>query len=122
MKGDAFLRCLLAIAVVAAILACAAGGAHLHAEAVAAGGVRVSPSDVFSNSSLLVVKVNILNDAGSPIVVDLDAARLTLADGRVLSPASHAKGAKTIEARESELGVLRRSWLPSQRAASAAAG
>lgn len=34
---------------------------HLHAEAVAGGGVRVSPSDVYSNGSVLVAKVNVFN-------------------------------------------------------------
>jgi outer membrane protein OmpA-like peptidoglycan-associated protein len=82
---------------------CAGKKTHLHAEAVSAGGVRVSPSDVFSNSAVLVVKVNVMNDARSPIVLDTDAIRLTLADGRVLSPSSHAKGAKTIEPQGSEL-------------------
>ncbi len=34
---------------------------HLHAEAVTGGGVRVSHSDVYSNGSVLVVKVNVFN-------------------------------------------------------------
>src|SRR4051794_40137225 len=79
---------------------CAGKKTHLRAEAVAASGVRVSPSNVFSNSSVLVVKVNVINEAGSAILVDTDATRLTLADGRVLSPATHSKGAKTIGPRE----------------------
>ena len=105
MKFDVVFRSLSAVALVAAIgtAGCAGRKTHLHAEAVSAGGVRVSPSDVFSNSSVLVVKVNVLNDARSPIVLDTDAMRLTLADGRVLSPSSHAKGAKTIEPHQSEL-------------------
>ena len=79
MKSDVLLRCLLAVALVAGVgnAGCAGKKTHLHAEAVAAGGIRVSPSDVFSNSSVLVVKVNVVNEAGSPIVLDTDAARLT---------------------------------------------
>src|SRR5690242_16322944 len=91
----------MAVAVVST--GCAGKKTHLHAESVAAGGVRVSPSDVFSNSAVLVVKVNVMNDARSPVVLDTDAMRLTLADGRVLSPSSHSKGAKTIEPKASEL-------------------
>lgn len=107
MKSDVLLRCLLAVALVggAGNAGCAGKKTHLHAEAVAAGGIRVSPSDVFSNSSVLVVKVNVVNEAGSPIVLDTDAARLTLADGRVLSPSSHGS-TKTIEARGSELARI----------------
>jgi outer membrane protein OmpA-like peptidoglycan-associated protein len=104
-KSDVIRRCFLVLALVAATgnAGCAGRKTHLHAEAVSARGVRVSPSDVFTNSSVLVVKVNVINDAGSPITLDTDAVRLTLADGRVLSPSSHARGAKTIGARESEL-------------------
>jgi outer membrane protein OmpA-like peptidoglycan-associated protein len=105
MKSDVIRRCFLVVALVAATgnAGCAGKKTHLHAEAVSAKGVRVSPSDVFSNSAVLVVKVNVINDAASPIVVDTDAVRLTLADGRVLSPSSHAKGAKTIGSHGSEL-------------------
>jgi outer membrane protein OmpA-like peptidoglycan-associated protein len=104
-KSGAFFGCFLTIALVtgAGSAGCAGKKTHLHAEAVAAGGVRVSPSEVFSNSAVLVVKVNVLNDAKSPIVLDTDAVRLTLADGRVLSPITHGKAAKTIGTRESEL-------------------
>lgn len=70
---------------------CAGKKTHLHAEAVATKGVRVSPSDVFSNGSVLVVKVNVLNRGASPLVIDQDATRLTLPDGRILSPSSHSK-------------------------------
>ena len=102
MRIELLFRCFLALSM-ATGAGCAGKRTHLHGEAVAAGGVRVSPSDVFSNSAVLVVKVNVLNDARSPIVLDTDAVRLTLADGRVLSPSSHASGAKTIESRESQL-------------------
>lgn len=105
MNRDALFRTFLAISLTLGMggTGCAGKKTHLHGEAVAARGVRVSPSEVFSNGAVLVVKVNVLNDAGSPIVLDTDAIRLTLEDGRVLSPSSHAKGAKTIESRESEL-------------------
>ncbi|CAN5892788.1 hypothetical protein BH11MYX4_BH11MYX4_33660 [soil metagenome] len=102
MRIGLVFRCFLVVSL-ALGTGCAGKKTHLHGEAVAAGGVRVSPSEVFSNSAVLVVKVNVLNDARRPIVLYTDAVRLTPADGRVLSPSSHGKGAKTIEARESEL-------------------
>lgn len=74
----------------------------MHAEAVGASGVRVSPSNVFSNGSVLVVKVNVINSGKGAITLDRDATRLTLPDGRILSPSSHAKS-QTVEAQESEL-------------------
>ena len=105
MKSAVFFRYFLGVVWLASGggVGCAGKKTHLHAEAVTAGGVRVSPSEVFSNSAILVVKVNVLNDAGAPIVLDTDAIRLILADGRVLSPSSHASGAKTIASRASEL-------------------
>lgn len=105
MKSEVLFRCVMAFAVVsgAGSAGCAGRKTHLHAEAVSARGVRVSPSEVFSNSAVLVVKVNVINEGGAPITLDTDAVRLTLADGRVISPSSHAKGAKTIESRASEL-------------------
>lgn len=81
---------------------CAGKKTHMHAEGVAAQGVRVSPSQVFSNGNVLVVKVNVINSASTPIVLDDDAMRLTLADGRVVQPTSHGKS-KTIEPQASEL-------------------
>jgi outer membrane protein OmpA-like peptidoglycan-associated protein len=77
-------------------LGCAGKKTHMHAESVSASGVRVSPSDVYSNGSVLVVKLNVLNQGDSAVVLDEDAARLTLPDGRILSPSSHAK-AKNLE-------------------------
>lgn len=104
MQRNASLFSLVFVSILASFAAtgCAGKKTHLRAEAVAASGVRVSPSNVFSNSSVLVVKVNVINEAGVPILLDTDATRLTLADGRVLSPSSHSRGAKTIEPRESE--------------------
>src|SRR5260221_10442726 len=72
-------------------LGCAGKKTHMHAESVSVSGVRVSPSDVYSNGSVLVVKLNVLNQGDSAVVLDEDAARLTLPDGRILSPSSHAK-------------------------------
>lgn len=81
---------------------CAGKKTHMHAEGVAAQGVRVSPSQVFSNGNVLVVKVNVINSANTPIVLDDDAMRLTLADGRVVQPTSHGKS-KTIDPQGTEL-------------------
>ncbi|MBS2014220.1 MAG: OmpA family protein [Deltaproteobacteria bacterium] len=81
---------------------CAGKKTHMHAEGVQAQGVRVSPSQVFSNGNVLVVKVNVINSAATPVVLDDDAMRLTLPDGRVVQPASHGK-AKTVEPQGSEL-------------------
>ena len=103
MNLNVLARSLLAIALLAPVLGgCAGKKTYLHADAVTAGGVRVSPSDVYSNGSVLVVKVNVLNQAGGPLVIDEDAARLTLPDGRILSPSSSAK-TKTLDLRQSEL-------------------
>lgn len=105
MKDHVFVRLFPCFALLVALFTagCAGKKTYLHAEAVAASGVRVSPSEVFSNGSILVVKINVLNQAKSPIIVDRDAMRLTLADGRILSPVAHAEKAKTIEPQASDL-------------------
>jgi outer membrane protein OmpA-like peptidoglycan-associated protein len=82
--------------------ACAGKKTHMHAEGVASQGVRVSPSQVFSNGNVLVVKVNVINSASTPVVLDDDAMRLTLADGRIIQPSSHGKS-KTIDPQGTEL-------------------
>lgn len=81
---------------------CAGKKTHMHAEGVASQGVRVSPSQVFSNGNVLVVKVNVINSASTPVVLDDDAMRLTLADGRIIQPSSHGKS-KTIDPQGAEL-------------------
>lgn len=81
---------------------CAGKKTHMHAEGVQAQGVRVSPSQVFSNGDILVVKVNVINSANTPVVLDDDAMRLTLADGRIVQPKTHGKS-KTIDPQASEL-------------------
>jgi outer membrane protein OmpA-like peptidoglycan-associated protein len=86
-----------------AVTGCAGKKTHLHAEAVAASGVRASPSDVFSNGKVLVVKLNVVNQARGPVVLDKGAARLTLADGRILSPSSRPEAAKTMDAGATEV-------------------
>ena len=87
MKNHAVARCSLLFALLIALCTagCAGKKTYLHAEAVTAGGVRVSPADVFSNGSVLVVKINVSNQAKSAIVVDKGAMRLVLADGRILA-------------------------------------
>jgi outer membrane protein OmpA-like peptidoglycan-associated protein len=105
MKNHVVARCLLSFALLIALgtVGCAGRKTYLHAEAVTASGVRVSPADVFSNGSVLVVKINVSNQAKSPIVVDREAMRLVLADGRILSPVSHADKAKTLDPQASDL-------------------
>ncbi len=105
MNHHVVARWLLAFALLVSLCTagCAGKKTYLHAEAVTSGGVRVSPADVFSNGSVLVVKINVLNLAKSAIVVDKDAMRLVLADGRILAPVSHAEKAKTLDPQASEL-------------------
>jgi outer membrane protein OmpA-like peptidoglycan-associated protein len=105
MKARTLFRsfCLAMILVAPVHSGCAGRKTHLHAEAVAAGGVRVSPSDVYSNGSVLVVKLNVMNQARGPIVLDKAAIRLTLADGRVLSPSSRPETARTMDPGAAEL-------------------
>lgn len=81
----------IALATTTVTTGCAGKKTQMHAATVGARGVRVSPSDVFFNGSVLVVKVNVLNQAKTPITLDRDASRLTLPDGKVLTPSSHAK-------------------------------
>jgi outer membrane protein OmpA-like peptidoglycan-associated protein len=89
--------CLAMILTVPSVTGCAGKKTHLNAAAVATpSGIRVSPAAVFSNGSVLVVKLNVINQARGPIVVDKAATRLTLADGRVLSPSSRAEEPKTM--------------------------
>lgn len=94
MDRRALLRFVAAITLASTSLGtagCAGKKTQMHATAVTARGVRVSPSDVFFNGSVLVVKVNVLNQAKSPVTLDRDASRLTLPDGKILTPSSHAK-------------------------------
>lgn len=105
MKNHAVARCSLLFALLIALCTagCAGKKTYLHAEAVTAGGVRVSPADVFSNGSVLVVKINVSNQAKSVIVVDKGAMRLVLADGRILAPVSRAEKSKTLDPQASDL-------------------
>jgi outer membrane protein OmpA-like peptidoglycan-associated protein len=96
MKNGIIFHVCLALLVSTPMTSGCARRTTLHAEGVGVAGVRVSPNDVYSKGSVLVVKVNVINQAGTPVVLDRAAARLTLADGRVLAPAGRQERAKTM--------------------------
>lgn len=85
MKLRRLASALLIVALAAQATGCAGAKTFMHAEGVAASGIRVSPSEVYSNKSMLIVKFKVFNDARSPVVLDPSAACLTLPDGHVLS-------------------------------------